>query len=68
MNAIEELKQLAAELTAIAEWQQDQAAGQTRSGQRLLLAAKWLNKLSRHTCSQGYVGCSGGNNCTSDHK
>ena len=68
MDAIDEVRNLFLELTAIAEWQQDQAQGQTRSGQRLLLAAKWLDKLSRHMCNMGYIGCSG-TCCDSDsHK
>lgn len=34
----------------------------------LELAAKWLEDLSRHICAQGYIGCTGGETCTSDHK
>lgn len=31
-------------------------------------AADWLDKLSRQICAQGYIGCYGGEKCTSDHK
>lgn len=35
---------------------------------RILRASQWLDKLSRNVCGQGYVGCMGGEKCSSDHK
>lgn len=31
-------------------------------------SSKWLKKLARNICGQGFVGCNGGNECGSDHK
>lgn len=35
---------------------------------KLERASYWLRRFENHVCSEGYVGCPGGVNCTSDHK
>jgi hypothetical protein len=30
--------------------------------------AYWLRRCADRTCAQGYIGCSGGRECESDHK
>lgn len=35
---------------------------------RLRASADWLHQLSGHICGQGYIGCTGGPTCSSDHK
>jgi len=35
---------------------------------RLLNVADWLDRLEGQVCKQGYIGCRGGETCTSDHK
>jgi hypothetical protein len=35
---------------------------------KLAEASKWIGKLADHVCRQGYIGCHGGRDCTSDHK
>lgn len=58
-NAVDETKELAAYLAGYA------AAIQSS---KMAKAAEWLEKLSRNVCGQGYVRCSGGHDCSSDHK
>ncbi len=67
-NAIEEVNTLAEKLYAIGRWQEDQIRGTTETGELLISASKWLKKLTRDMCGQGFVGCTGGAKCTSDHK
>jgi len=31
-------------------------------------AMQYLEKLNRHICGQGFIGCKGGRDCTSSHK
>lgn len=35
---------------------------------KLTEASAFLEEAAMHTCSQGYIGCRGGDKCTSDHK
>ncbi len=35
---------------------------------RLCRCAEFLLEASEHICAQGYIGCDGGKECTSDHK
>ena len=58
-NAIDEIKRLASYVEGFAAAQQSN---------QLARAAKWLEKLSRDVCGQGYIGCRGGYKCSSDHK
>lgn len=59
MNAIEQLKELAAYVEGMADAQDND---------KLREAAKWLKKSSRNVCGQGFLGCNSGERCTSDHK
>ena len=58
-NATEEVYELAHYLFGYAAATDDD---------KLASAAKWMEKLSRYVCGQGYIRCSGGPNCDSDHK
>jgi hypothetical protein len=58
-NAVRETRELAVYLAGLAQGSQDPS---------IKRAADWLDKLSRQICAQGYVGCRGGERCTSDHK
>lgn len=64
----EEMRELAVQMNAIANWQQDSAQQQTDTARMLIRAAGWLELASNFTCGQGMVGCRGGDQCTSDHK
>lgn len=58
-----------AEIAMLAEFLRGFAAASKGDGcQKLDKAADWLEKLSRYICGQGYIGCHGGTNCSSDHK
>lgn len=59
VNATQETHDLALYVEGFAKGAQDE---------KLAKAAKWLDKLSRQVCGQGYIGCRGGERCTSDHK
>jgi hypothetical protein len=41
---------------------------QTNGSDELFVAAAWLRKAAQNVCKQGYFGCNGGEDCTSDHK
>ena len=58
-NSVDEVKELATYLHGMAD---------ASDNQRLCTAAEWLEKLSRYVCGQGYIGCHGGRECSSDHK
>jgi hypothetical protein len=58
-NAVHETHELAVYVAGY-------AAG--KCDEKLEEAAEWLEKLSEHVCAQGYIGCDGGETCTSDHK
>lgn len=58
-NSVDEVKDLATYLQGMAD---------ATDNQRICLAAEWLDKLSRQVCGQGYIGCHGGRECSSDHK
>jgi len=58
-SAVEEVQTLATYVAGFAEGRDDE---------KLKEAAKWLDKLSDHVCGQGYIGCVGGPQCSSDHK
>ena len=58
-NAQDETKALADYLKGFADANQNE---------KLSRAAEWLEKLSIRVCGQGYIGCSGGHDCGSDHK
>lgn len=68
MSKIEDVKTLAAKLKAIADWQSDTVQQETATAKTLRDSSLWLDKLSRHMCGQGIVGCRGGEKCDSDHK
>lgn len=67
-NPIKEIRDLAIQLEAIANWQQDIAQSETKTGKLLCESAKWLRRASINICAQGYFGCRSGAACTSDHK
>lgn len=56
---VEEVEELATYVKGFAAGRQDT---------KLEKAADWLDKLSYNMCGQGYVGCRGGRECSSDHK
>ena len=58
-NAVHETRELAVYAAGY-------AAG--KGDAKLKEAAEWLEKLSRHVCAKGSIGCQGGENCTSDHQ
>lgn len=58
-NAVQEVRELAIYVAGYAAGKDDE---------KLAEAAEWLDKLTHHVCSQGYIGCHGGEECTSDHK
>lgn len=58
-NAVDEVSELAIYVTGFANGSGDD---------KLKEVAKWLEKLSHYVCGQGYIGCSGGRMCGSDHK
>lgn len=59
MNSVDEVKELSVYLKGMADGTKNN---------RLQVAADWLEKLSRHVCGQGFVGCTGGVECDWDHK
>jgi hypothetical protein len=61
-----EIQELSIYLEGMADVFTSQA--HTQQATRLHECSKWLSKLSKNICSQGYVGCYGGEKCTSDHK
>lgn len=63
-----EIMEIAVQLDAIGQWQMDSVAAQTKTGKLLCRAAEWLKATARNTCGQRYVGCRGGDDCTSSHK
>ncbi len=67
MRQNEELKTLAIQLDAMAKWQKATST-ETDLADVLFRAAKWLRAASHKTCGQGMIGCSGGDDCKSDHK
>ena len=58
-NAVEETSKLAAYVKGMAD---------CTDNPTLDKAAEWLEKLSRHVCGRGYIGCDGGVDCDYDHK
>jgi hypothetical protein len=66
INATEETKKLAEFLEPFAIGVR--LSGEKELGEKLSRAAYWLNKLSRDVCGKGYIGCGGGEKCSSDHK
>ena len=58
-NATDETKELSVYLSGMAD---------ATDNERLERAADWLERLSDHVCGQGYIGCDGGRECSSDHK
>lgn len=46
----------------------DSSSGNPTKEARLKNAAKYLATCSLHVCGQGFFGCHGGENCSSDHK
>jgi len=58
-NAVDELEELSNYVAGFAAGRDDES---------LEKASKWLRKLKGHICGQGYIGCNGGRNCSSDHK
>ena len=58
MNAIDEVKELANYLTGFADAQKNE---------KMHKASKYLETLSREICGEGFI-CSGGKDCSSDHK
>ena len=58
-NAVDEVKELAIYLEGFASGREDS---------KLECAAEWLRKLTHHVCGEGYIGCEGGRECSSDHK
>jgi hypothetical protein len=58
-NAQDETKELADYLKGY---------GDAVQNAKISRAAEWMEKLSWNVCGQGYVGCSGGHDCGSDHK
>ena len=59
MTPKEEILTLANYLAGYADAQQNE---------KMSRAAEWLNNLSNHICVGGFIGCRGGEKCTSDHK
>lgn len=58
-NPIEQIKELADYLAGYAAAAKDK---------KIAIASEWLNQLSEQICAGGFIGCSGGAQCTSDHK
>lgn len=58
-NKVDQVKELSVYLAGFAAGQEDD---------RLSEASDWLDKLSCYMCGQGYIGCEGGRECSSDHK
>lgn len=58
-NAVDETRELADYVQGYADAIQST---------KMARAAEWLKKTSQHVCGQGYIGCSGGRDCGSDHK
>lgn len=56
---IDEIKELAIYVRGMAD---------ATENEMLHDASEWLEKLSEHICTQGYIGCKSGSHCTSDHK
>lgn len=69
MNQKQEVKTLAIELNAIAEWMRDNLVkgNDLVTAMRLSRSSEHLKFLSDIICCAGAV-CRGGDNCTSDHK
>mgnify|MGYP001559832846 CR=1 FL=1 len=44
------------------------ATGNEGFADKLEKMAEWMRKLKHNICGQGYIGCTGGEDCTSDHK
>jgi hypothetical protein len=63
MSEIQEIRELAIYLEGMAA-----AAHNEMHEATLSVASDWLKKLSRNVCSQGFIGCRGGENCESSHK
>lgn len=45
-----------------------QGMADAQHNEQLAKAAQWLEDLSHQMCGQGYIGCTGGRECSSDHK
>lgn len=58
-NCISEVDDLAAYLEGFANANRDE---------KLYRASQWLRKLRWNVCGAGFIGCHGGEKCTSDHK
>jgi len=58
-NSVKEVESLAIYLDGLAEGS---------GNPKIRECQKWMDKLSHHVCSQGYIGCGGGDKCDSDHK
>lgn len=67
MSTKAEILELAVKLEAIAQWQMDQVANETRTGALLMDSARNLRELADAKCDQGIIGCYR-KNCTCDHK
>ncbi len=69
MSQKQEVKKLAIELNAIAEWMRDNSVqgNDLVTARRLSRAAQHLDFHSGIICCAGVV-CDGGDDCTSDHK
>ena len=61
-NCLEELKVLAAYLEGYSD------AMQKPGAEKIQQAARWLRKLEKNICGAGYIGCHGGDKCTTEHK
>ena len=67
-NKVNVIRETALEVRAIGRYMCDQAQSNEGTGGLLVRAGEMLMDASRHTCGGGMVGCSGGPDCTSDHK
>ena len=68
MNAVREVEDLALQLEAVAMAHSCVTQSENPYSTLLAKSAKWLRRFSRQMCGAGYIGCTGGQYCNSDHK
>lgn len=64
-NEIDKVNELSIYIRAAGDCQE---YNNPKFSEKLIEAASWLDELVDHMCGQGYIGCHGGTDCSSDHK
>ena len=68
MSKRQEVHNLAIRLEAFADLLVSQGHEECPVVNTLRESSGWLEDLERHVCSEGFVGCPGGEDCDSDYK